>query len=123
MFASIVVALKDPGGAMIMFFVILSWGLFLGYVVGFLPAIATGLVACLLHFVWGRFSWVLAGALGLASGVAFSLLSELPMLDAPPRYAGDYAMMIVTCWAPTVLCWRLASAILERRAALAAQET
>ena len=114
-FAAASIAPKDPSGAFFVLFAISGAGVSLGYIWGFLPSLATGAAACVLHRFTKRFSWPLAIILGLVSGAIFSLVMVFPIDGRPPQYASDYAMMIFTCLVPTVSCWRIAAAILADR--------
>lgn len=125
LFVAVDVALRDPANALKMFFTLFALGLVLGYLWGFTLALATGLAACLAQAIVGRFSWPLAGLLGIVSGGVFCLTGELPLdaraATAGPRHAIDYAMFTFTCLVPTMLCWRFASMIVGDRSAVAPQ--
>jgi hypothetical protein len=98
-------------GAIGMFIVVSAMGMTLGYVWGLPAALATGVAAGAIRGAFGPYRWTVAVAIGLASGIVFSLTMPMPPEDRMAARWDDFAFMIVTCLLPTLACWRFAEAL------------
>jgi len=82
------------------------------YLIGVGPAAISGVVIGVRQAFFGPLSWWAAALIGLAVGVAMTVLAAQPLL---PRAGGEDSpatvpVMLVTCLAATFACWTLVRA-------------
>ena len=92
-----------------LFITLFTWlfGAPMAYAIGFLPAVAAGLVIGIRQCFFGRANLLFAVATGLMVGVVF--LSARWLFDAPDKtYAPTFLpIAIATCLIPTIACWAI----------------
>jgi hypothetical protein len=92
-----------------LFITLFTWlfGAPMAYAVGFLPAVAAGLVIGIRQCFFGRASLLFAIATGLVVGALFLCVRWL--LDVPDKtYAPTFVPIgLATCLLPTIVCWAI----------------
>jgi hypothetical protein len=81
-----------------------------GYLIGFTPALAAGLIVGVRQAFFGPATWWFALGAGLAVGVGFQLATGQPLLppaDTDMNMREQGPIMILTCACSTLVCWSL----------------
>ena len=77
------------------------------YVLGGLPALIVGGAIGMWQAFRGPASFGLAGAVGLVGALGIAGSGHWPFSDASFRGRDDFALVLLTCLIPTLICWYL----------------
>lgn len=97
----------DPASAGLVFSFLSLYGVVFSWFIGGLHAALTGLVFATWQTFVGRAGWAFAGLVGLGAGFALAVAAG-DGFAAEPGEPPMLPLYLVTCFAPTVVCWAMA---------------
>jgi hypothetical protein len=88
----------------------LFYGVPFSYLIGIGPAAVAGLVVGVRNAFFGPANWLFAGVTGLGVGIGLLIMSGQQIVPLTVRDTASpvsNAVMIVTCFVSTMICWRI----------------